>query len=422
MTSSTDLSSQAVELMAPAGSWESLAAARNAGANSIYFGAGNLQMRARSAAFRVEDIATVVASAHERGCKAYLTLNTVIYDDEYAEVDRILDACKACHIDAVIAADPYVLEAATSRQVPLHLSTQANVSNIAGVRLYARYADVIVLARELKLEQIQRITRQIHEQHICGPRGEPIRIEVFVHGALCVAVSGRCYMSLAQHDTSANRGDCYQMCRRKYTVSDSETGFQYEIDNQWVMSPRDLCTLPMLDRILDAGVRVLKIEGRGRSADYVDTVVRSYRQAIRAWQTNTFTPAFVEAEMEQLGRVFNRGFWEGGYYLGEQLDPWARSAGSRASVTKTYIGKVENYYAQSGIAQVLLEAAPYTCGTPLLITGKTTGVVECTPTGILVDDQSVSTAPQRSVMTFPVPNRLRTNDKVYTLTPSSSEA
>ncbi len=405
-----------IELMAPAGSWESLIAALKAGADSIYFGAGNLQMRSKAAAFKVEDITEVVSTAHQYDARAYLTLNTIIYDDEYAEVDRILDACVHTGIDAVIAADPYVLEAAKARNLHIHISTQANVSNIAGVRMYANYGDVIVLARELTLEQIQTVTRQIEHLGITGPRGEPVRIEVFAHGALCVAISGRCYMSLAQHDTSANRGDCYQMCRRKYTVSDSETGFQYEIDNKWVMSPKDLCTLPVLDKILDAGVKVLKIEGRGRSPDYVHAVVHSYRNAILAWQSGTFNETLVEQEMRQLESVFNRGFWEGGYYLGQKLDPWTRSAGSKATLTKTYVGKVEKYYKQSGIAQILFEASDYHLGQKLLFTGKATGVVEATPTSMMVDDKPTNYAPQRSVMTFQLDEVVRTNDKVYTLT------
>ena len=303
-----------------------------------------------------------------------------------------------------------------SRNLHIHISTQANVSNIAGVRMYANYGDVIVLARELTLEQIQTVTRQIEQLGIKGPKGETIRIEVFAHGALCVAISGRCYMSLAQHDTSANRGDCYQMCRRRYTVSDTETGFAYEIDNKWVMSPKDLCTLPVLDKILNAGVKVLKIEGRGRSPDYVYTVVKSYKRAIEAWQNGTFARGFVETEMKQLESVFNRGFWEGGYYLGEKLDPWTKSAGSKATLVKTYVGKVEKYYRQSKIAQILFEASDYHLGQKLLFTGKTTGVVEVTPESMMVDDVATDYAPQRSVMTFRLEETVRANDKVYTLT------
>lgn len=407
-----------IELMAPAGSWESLHAALNAGANSIYFGAGDLQMRSKSASFKVEDIAEVCRLAHEKNVRAYLTLNTVIYDDEYNEVDRILNACGPAKLDAVIAADPYVLESANQKKVPIHISTQANVSNIAGVRMYANYGDVIVLARELKLEQIQRIISQIEDQNIRGPKGEIIRIEVFAHGALCVAIAGKCYMSLAQHDTSANRGDCYQTCRRKYEVTDKETGFAYEIDNQWVMSPKDLCTLPMLDRILDAGVKVLKIEGRGRAPDYVHTVVSSYRKAIDAWSADKFGETLVNAEMAQLSTVFNRGFWEGGYYLGEKTDPWTQSGGSQATLTKTFIGTVEKYYSKAGVAQVVLNAGDYQLGTKLVITGTTTGVVETTPNSFQVDDVETDLAPQRSVMTFKLSEKVRPKDKVYALTDS----
>ena len=414
-------SKEQIELMAPAGSWESLQAAIKTGANSVYFGAGHLQMRSRGAAFSVDDIAAVVELAHERGVQAYLTLNTLVYDNEYKEVDRILEACHKARIDAVIGADPYVLESALEREVPVHLSTQANISNMAGVRMYARYGDVMVLARELTLEQISRIIGEIETRDIRGPNGKRVRIELFAHGALCVAVSGKCYMSLAQHATSANRGDCYQTCRRKYTVTDTETDFQYEIDNQWVMSPKDLCTLPVLDRILDSGARVLKIEGRGRAPDYVHHVTTSYRRAIDAWQSGAFDESLIDTEMENLGKVFNRGFWEGGYYLGEKLDPWTKSAGSKATLTKTYIGKIENYYKKSGIAQLLLEAGDYRLGEKLLITGPTTGVVEITPESFQVDDIDAEYAPQQSIVTFKLPEIVRQKDKVYTMLPKKRE-
>jgi U32 family peptidase len=415
---STVRSKKPIELMAPAGSLESLQAAINAGADSVYFGAGHLQMRSKSASFELKDIEQVVTTTHKHGVSTYLTLNTQIYDEEYAEVDRILDACVEAKIDAVIGADPYVLESALKRKIPVHLSTQANISNIAGVRMYARYGDVMVLARELTLEQITRIIAQIDSQDIRGPGGELIQIELFAHGALCVAIAGKCYMSLAQHATSANRGDCYQTCRRKYTVTDSETDFQYEIDNQWVMSPKDLCTLPVLDKLLKSGVKVLKIEGRGRAPDYVHHVTTSYRKAIDAWLANAFNDELIETEMDNLQQVFNRGFWEGGYYLGEKIDPWTRSAGSKATLTKTYVGKVEKYYKKTQIAQVLLEAGDYHLGQKLLITGTTTGVVETVPESIQVDDIDTDYAPKQSVMTFKLPETVRLKDKVYTLLPS----
>ena len=407
--------------MAPAGSWESLQAAIQAGADSVYFGAGHLQMRSRGAAFSIEDIVSVAETARKKQVKAYLTLNTLVYDNEYEEVDRLLDACTEAKIDAVIGADPYVLESAQARGIPVHISTQANVSNIAGVRMYARYGDVMVLARELTLEQINRIVSEIEKQNIRGPEGKPIRIELFAHGALCVAVAGKCYMSLAQHATSANRGDCYQTCRRKYTVTDTETDFQYEIDNQWVMSPKDLCTLPLLDKLLNSDVRVLKIEGRGRSPDYVYHVTHSYRRAIDAWVAGAFDQSLIDTEMQHLAQVFNRGFWEGGYYLGEKLDPWTRSAGSKATLTKTYVGKVENYYKKSQIAQILLEAGDYRLGEKLLITGTTTGVVETVPESIQVDDLDTDYAPRQSVLTFKLPETVRQKDKVYTLLPKARD-
>jgi putative protease len=411
-------SEHSIELMAPAGSWEALRAAIQGGANSVYFGAGNLQMRSKSAAFKVEDIDQVVGIAQKAGVKAYLTLNTVIYDGEFEEVDRILEACKKTRIDAVIAADPYVLEKAMEMGVPLHISTQANLANIAAIRMYSGYSDVMVLARELTLERINSIVDEIRQKDIRGPNGELVKIEVFAHGALCVAISGKCYMSLAQHNTSANRGDCYQMCRRKYKVTDAETDFTYEIDNQWVMSPKDLCTLPMLNRILDAGVRVLKIEGRGRSPEYVLKVVQSYRNAIDAWSGNNWSEALVEKEMTELKKVFNRGFWEGGYYLGQKLDPWTRSAGSQSTETKTYIGRVDKYYKKSQIAQIFLEAAPFELGDKLLITGTTTGVIEFTPESFQVDDQPVCIAPQRSLVTIPLKETVRPKDKVYRIHPN----
>jgi putative protease len=422
VTHSDHKSADSIELMAPAGSWESLRAAIQGEADSIYFGAGNLQMRAKSAAFSIDAIPEVVKIAHDAGIKAYLTLNTVIYDDEFAEVDRILDACFKSGVDAVIAADPYVLEKAVQCGVPLHISTQANLANISAVRMYAAYSDVMVLARELSLDKIRSIVSEIEAKDIRGPNGNPVRIEVFAHGALCVAISGRCYMSLAQHNTSANRGDCYQMCRRRYKVTDAETDFAYEIDNQWVMSPKDLCTLPVLDKILDAGVRVLKIEGRGRSPEYVLTVVRAYKQAISTWAKQEWNAQFVDNAMTELSKVFNRGFWEGGYYLGEQLDPWTRSAGSRATQTKIYIGRVDKYYKKSQIAQIYLEAGAFRKGDRLLITGTTTGVVEFTADTFQVDDLPSESAPKKSLVTLPLEAVVRPKDKVYLVESSSERA
>ncbi|MCH8474016.1 MAG: U32 family peptidase [Opitutales bacterium] len=403
------------ELLAPAGSRDSLTAALQAGADAVYLGVGHLQMRAAGAAFSIPELPEVVEQVHAAGKKLYVTLNTVVYEEEREELEKVLQAAAESGVDAVIAADPAVLEGGRKHNLPLHLSTQANICNLSAIRFYAAFADVMVLARELTLEQITALNEAIRRENITGPSGELVRTEIFVHGALCVAVSGKCYMSLAQHNASANRGDCLQACRRKYEVTDKETGFAYEVDNQWVMSPKDLCTLPMLDRLLASGVGVLKIEGRGRSPDYVHTVVGAYREAIDAWVAGTGEAFSVDDAMERLRSVFHRGFWEGGYYLGEKMDPWARSSGSRATQRKVFLGTVENYFARQGVAEVHLAANDYQQGTPLLITGPTTGVVEAQPPAFRREEKEVTEAPRKSTITFPVPAKVRRGDKVYRL-------
>lgn len=406
---------KAPELLAPAGSDESVAAALQAGADAVYLGVGQLQMRSAGAAFSTEALPDLTRRVQDAGKKLYLTLNTIVYEEEREELERVLDAAAEAGVNAIIAADAAVLEGGKQRGLPLHLSTQANICNLSAIRFYAHFADVMVLARELTLAQISFLNAAIQKENITGPSGELVRTEVFVHGALCVAVSGKCYMSLAQHNSSANRGDCLQACRRKYEVTDKETGFAYEVDNQWVMSPKDLCTLPMLDRIMASGVGVLKIEGRGRSPDYVHTVVNAYRQAIDAWAGGEWEGFPVDEAMDRLRSVFHRGFWEGGYYLGEKMDPWARSSGSRATRRKVYLGEVENYFSRQKVAQVGLSANDYQAGTPILITGPTTGVLKAQPATLRLDEKEVTEASRKSTITFAVPGRVRRGDKVYRL-------
>ena len=330
--------------MAPAGSFESLAAALQGGADSVYFGVGKLNMRSRATVnFSEEDLPEIVARCHEAGAKAYLTLNIIVYDEELEEVHALCSAARKAGVDAVIASDLAVISSARSIGLEVHMSVQANVCNMASVKFYAQYADVVVLARELTLAQIRHIIESIRKEGVKGPSGELLRVEIFAHGALCVAVSGKCHMSLAAYNSSANRGACFQNCRRAYRVTDEETGNELVIDNKYVMSPKDLCTIPVLDQLLDAGVSVLKLEGRGRSSDYVRTVTSVYREAARACQDGTFSSDRAEAWMKRLESVFNRGFWQGGYYLGVKWGEWSGSANSRAALLKIHIARVENF-------------------------------------------------------------------------------
>ena len=320
-----------IEIMAPVGSFESLASAINAGADSIYFGAGILNMRARSSVnFSLDDIGVIAEKCKEAGVKCYLVLNTIIYDNELEEIKKICDKAKAANVSAVIASDISVIQYAASINLPVHISVQANVSNTAAVKFYSQFAEVIVLARELTLQQIKEITEAIKKDKIVSPSGNLVKIELFAHGALCVAISGKCYMSLALYNKSANRGACYQPCRRSYEVTDEQTGDKLVIDNKYVMSPKDLCTIRFLDSILDAGVSILKIEGRGRSADYVYTTVKAYKEAVRLWENNEFTYQRADRLADELEKVFNRGFWHGGYYLGEHLGEWSGQSGNKA--------------------------------------------------------------------------------------------
>ena len=377
-----------VNSMAPVGCWESVAAAIRGGATSVYFGIEHLNMRARSSVnFTTEDLHTIVATCREAGVKTYLTLNTVMYPEDLPLMREIVDNAKAAGLDAIIASDIAVMEYAVSQGVEVHLSTQLNIANTAALRFYARFADVVVLARELNMEQVASIHRDIVEQQIKGPKGELLRIEMFCHGALCMAVSGKCYLSLNNYGLSANRGACVQVCRRGYTVKDKSSDLELDIDNQYIMSPKDLKTIGFLNKMLDAGVRVLKIEGRARGAEYVDTVVRCYKEAVEAWQAGEYADnAVIEPKIaawdERLSRVFNRGFWDG-YYQGQRLGEWTHEYGNKATRKKIYAGKCTNFFKNLFVAEFLVEAVPQVEeGQACLITGETTGVMEVTLTDI----------------------------------------
>ena len=368
--------------MAPVGCWESLAAAINAGATSVYFGIEHLNMRARSSVnFTTADLATIVATCREAKVKTYLTVNTVMYPEDMPLMREIVDTAHSVGVDAIIASDIAVMQYANSIDQEVHLSTQLNIANTEALKFYAQFADVAVLARELNLDQVASIYRDIQEQHICGRSGQPIRLEMFCHGALCMAVSGKCYLSLNNYGLSANRGACVQVCRRGYTVKDKSSDLELDIDNQYIMSPKDLKTIHFLNKILDAGVQVLKIEGRARGAEYVDTVVRCYKEAVEAWQKGEYADdAVIEPKIadwnERLSRVFNRGFWDG-YYLGQRLGEWTHAYGNKATRKKVYAAKCTNFFKNLSVAEFLLEAVEaLEEGQEVLITGETTGVVE----------------------------------------------
>ena len=379
---------QIVNIMAPVGCWESLAAAIQAGATSVYFGIEHLNMRARSSVnFTTEDMSRIVAICREAGVKTYLTVNTVMYPEDLALMRTIVDKAHETGVDAIIASDIAVMQYANSIGQEVHLSTQLNIANTEALRFYAQFADVVVLARELNMEQVASIYRDIQEQHICGRSGEPIRIEMFCHGALCMAVSGKCYLSLNNYGLSANRGACVQVCRRGYTVKDKSSDLELDIDNQYIMSPKDLKTIGFLNKLLDAGVRVLKIEGRARGAEYVATVVRCYKEAVEAWQRSEYADEEVIAPKiagwdERLSRVFNRGFWDG-YYQGQRLGEWTRSYGNKATRKKIYAAKCTNFFKNLSVAEFVVEAVEaIEQGQDLLITGETTGVYECRAEGM----------------------------------------
>ena len=403
------------EIMAPVGSRESLAAAIQAGANSVYFGIGQLNMRSHSANhFTIDDLRDIASTCNSHGIKTYLTVNTIIYDGDIDTMHEIVNAAKEAHISAVIASDVAVMTYCNRIGVEVHLSTQLNISNIEALRFYAQFADVVVLARELNMDQVAAIYRQIEEQHICGPKGELIRIEMFCHGALCMAVSGKCYMSLHNANRSANRGECVQICRRSYTVTDNETGNQLEIDNKYIMSPKDLKTIRFIDRMMESGVRVFKIEGRARGPEYVYTVVSCYREAIGSVIDGTFTEERKDGWDERLATVFNRGFWDG-YYQGQTLGEWNKHYGSAATERKVLVGKVIKYFSRLNVAEVAVEATTFDRGDRLLITGPTTGVMYLDATEIRYDLHPVDTAQQGWRVSIPVSGKVRPNDKLFKL-------
>ncbi|MCF7871655.1 U32 family peptidase [Candidatus Woesearchaeota archaeon] len=405
--------SKKIEIMAPAGSYESLRAAINAGADSIYFGVEQMNMRSRSANFMLDDLPKIVEICKDNNVKSYLTVNTIVYDHDMNMVKRICDAAKKAELTAVICMDIAAIQYARSIGLEVHISTQINVSNIEAVKFYSQFADVVVLARELTLKQITTICEEIKKQDIRGPKGKLVEIEIFVHGALCIAISGKCHMSLSTYNASANRGACLQNCRRAYKVIDEETGDELKIDNKFVMSPSDLCTLPFLDKILDSGVSVLKIEGRGRSPDYADETVKCYKEAVKAIKNNEFTKEKIENWMKRLKSVYNRGFWEGGYYLGKKINEWAGVEGSKTTVEKHLAGKITNYFEKLGVASALLEAREVNKGNNFMITGPTTGVMKGTIEEIHADDGEVETGKKKQEISFKVPGKVRKGDKFF---------
>ena len=402
-----------IELMAPAGSFESLQAALDNGADSVYFGVEQLNMRARSSInFTLDDLDEIARRCKEKNVRTYLTLNTIIYDHDLSIIKTLLDRAKQAHITAVIAMDQAVIAYARQIGMEVHISTQINITNIETVKFYALFADTMVMSRELSLRQIKKICEQIEREQVKGPSGNLVEVEIFGHGALCMAVSGKCYLSLHSHNSSANRGACKQNCRKKYTVIDQESGFEIELDNEYMMSPKDLCTLDFLDQVIDTGAKVLKIEGRGRAPEYVATVIRTYREAIDAYYEGTYTKEKVEKWMEALATVYNRGFW-GGYYLGQKLGEWSGVPGSQATQKKVYIGKAMHFFPKTSISEFKIEAFDIKRGDKLLITGPTTGVQELILEDMYVNDQLSESAKKGDSCTFRTEFRTRPSDKLY---------
>lgn len=408
------------EIMAPVGSRESLAAALKAGADSIYFGIEALNMRAHSAShFTIDDLRDIAALCASNGVKSYLTVNTIIYEEDIELMHKICDAAHEAGISAVIASDVAVMTYCNAIGQEVHLSTQLNISNTEALRFYARFADVAVLARELNLDQVAKIHRFIEENHIIGPKGELVRIEMFCHGALCMAVSGKCYLSLDNYGRSANRGECMQVCRRGYTVRDRETDLELDIDNKYIMSPKDLKTIGFIDKMMAAGVSVFKIEGRARSAEYVYTVVSCYKEAVKAVADGTFSEEKVKAWDERLRSVFNRGFWDG-YYLGQKLGEWSEVYGSAATEKKQYVGKGQKYFSRLGVGEFYIEAGSFSVGDKLLIIGPTTGALYVTATDIHGDNGSIDKAEKGMRVAIPVPEKVRPSDKLYKIVSSET--
>ena len=402
-----------IEIMSPVGSYESLMAAIQAGAGSIYFGIEMLNMRARSSNnFTTEDLGKIVEICIQNNIKSYLTVNAIIYDNDTETLKKVIAAAKQYNITAVIASDIAAIQCAREMGVEVHISTQVNISNIEAVKFYAMFADVVVLARELTLIQVKEIYNAIQEQQIKGPSGELVRLEMFVHGALCMSVSGKCYLSLHEQNYSANKGACLQTCRKGYIVTEKESGNELEIDNEYIMSPKDLCTIGFVDELIEAGVRVFKIEGRARSAEYVKTVTQCYSEAIQSYIENSYTDEKIAQWKERLSRVFNRGFWDG-YYLGQRLGEWTKNYGSSATKTKILLGKCTNYFSNIGVAEFTMQSAEMTIGDEVLIIGPTTGVVEVTIEEIRVDLKPTDKVIKSDVFSMKVPELVRRGDVLY---------
>ncbi|RKF05221.1 putative protease [Tenacibaculum lutimaris] len=404
---------QKIELMAPAGNFESLQAALDNGCDSIYFGVEQLNMRARASInFTLDDLEEISRRCSEKNVRTYLTLNTIVYDHDLSIVKTLIKRAKEANITAVIAMDQAVIAMARAEGMEVHISTQINITNIETVKFYAMFADTVVLSRELSLRQVKKITEQIEKEEIKGPSGRLLEIEIFGHGALCMAVSGKCYMSLHSHNSSANRGACKQNCRKKYTVIDQESGFEMELDNEYIMSPKDLCTIDFLDQVADAGIKVLKIEGRGRAPEYVAKVIKCYRDAIDSLYEGTYDKEKVISWMQELEKVYNRGFWNG-YYLGQKLGEWSKEPGSHATQKKVYLGKGMHYFPKAEIGEFKIEAYDLAVGDTLLITGPTTGAQEMELKSMFVNDKEAQTATKGDEVTMKLDFRIRPSDKLY---------
>ncbi|WP_425656968.1 peptidase U32 family protein [Tenacibaculum ascidiaceicola] len=404
---------QKIELMAPAGNFESLQAALDNGCDSIYFGVEQLNMRARASInFTLDDLEEISRRCTEKNVRTYLTLNTIVYDHDLSIVKTLIKRAKEANITAVIAMDQAVIAMARAEGMEVHISTQINITNIETVKFYAMFADTVVLSRELSLRQVKKITEQIEKEEIKGPSGRLLEIEIFGHGALCMAVSGKCYMSLHSHNSSANRGACKQNCRKKYTVIDQESGFEMELDNEYIMSPKDLCTIDFLDQVADAGIKVLKIEGRGRAPEYVAKVIKCYRDAIDSLYDETYDKEKVISWMQELEKVYNRGFWNG-YYLGQKLGEWSKEPGSHATQKKVYLGKGMHYFPKAEVGEFKIEAYDLAIGDTILITGPTTGAQEMELKSMFVNDKEAQTATKGDDVTMKLDFRIRPSDKLY---------
>ncbi|MBJ6368212.1 peptidase U32 family protein [Snuella sedimenti] len=413
---------QKIELMAPAGNFESLQAALDNGADSVYFGVEQLNMRARASInFTLDDLQEISDRCKAKNVRTYLTLNTIVYDHDLSIVKTLIRKAKEANITAVIAMDQAVIAMARELGMEVHISTQINITNIETVKFYALFADTMVLSRELSLRQVKKITEQIEKEQIKGPSGRLVEIEIFGHGALCMAVSGKCYMSLHSQNSSANRGACKQNCRKKYTVIDQETGFEMELDNEYIMSPKDLCTIDFLDEVVDAGIKVLKIEGRGRAPEYVAKVIKCYREAIDSIEVGTYSKEEVISWMQTLETVYNRGFWSG-YYLGQKLGEWSKGSGSHATQKKVYIGKGVHFFPKANIGEFKIEAYDVAIGDTILITGKTTGAEEIKVAEMLVNDEKKEKGTKGDSVTIPLPFRIRPSDKLYKIVENKVEA